>query len=223
MSIDRDQIALDVLLALVRHEPMTPLTPEGVAEYCQVAYAFADGLLEESVRKAEAEESVTGGRLTREAVDAAYPECAVGDASDSGRVLPVLVDEEVVVIDTDPEPDAEPKIDTESKAARTKRINIYVQGIYDAYPRKVSKVQAIKRIVGVLQGGWGAADLLRRTKAFAATNPHKGLPARHPENFCPYPSTWYYQGGYQDDAFDEGAAEDVTTNRFLTEEATDAG
>lgn len=131
-------------------------------------------------------------------------------------VRPAEVDEpevDVVVIDTDAEPD----VDKESKAARTKRINAGALLIYNAYPRKVAKVQAVRSIAKVLMADFDPLDLLRRTKAYAATNPHNGLPARHADNFCPYPSTWFNQRRFEDDAFDEGAVEGVTKNRFLTD------
>ncbi len=231
MSIDRDQIALDVLLAFLRNANGVTITPDGVGTYCQVAYAFADGFLSESARRADGEDAEPGPEPEVVLVDtdegpeidtADDPGMKVGTVS-TGTDRAITQEELAAAFNAARREAGINTIDTESKAARTKRIEDEALVIYMAYPRKVCKVKAVQRICEAIRGGFDSAELLRRTRVFAATNPHKGLPATHVDNFCPYPSTWYYQQRYLDEQFDVGAAEDVTTNRFLTDsEETDA-
>lgn len=182
----RDLIALDVLLAWLRHEADATFTPESIATYCQAAYAFADAFLSESVRATEGEE-----------IDASY-----------------------TVIDTNEEPEAEPEIDTKCKATLTKCIEAEAQAVYRAYPRKDNKVKGIESIIKVLTGAskvepWAFDDLLRRTRQYAADNPL--LRRSHPDykTAHPHPSTWFNQRRFEDEQFDEGAAEAKSDNPFL--------
>lgn len=218
----RDRIALDVLLTLLRSDGDSTLTPEDVGVFCRVAYAFADGLSIESVRPAEGEE-----------IDASY---TVLDTDEGPAIEDVLADIAKTV------PDAEwdklphdlsenlddhlyggVEPDTESKAARTKRIGAEALEIYAAYPRKDNSVKAKLSIEKVLAGTsklkpWPFVDLLRRTRQYAEENP----PVRrsHPDYKTehPHPSTWFNQRRFEDEQFDEGTPEIVETNRFLTED-----
>lgn len=64
--------------------------------------------------------------------------------------------------------------------------------IYDAYPRKVGKRDAIKKIQRALREV-PFAELLDKTKQFAATV------NGHDRKYIPYPGTWFHQARYDDD------------------------
>lgn len=74
-----------------------------------------------------------------------------------------------------------------------------VEAIYQAYPRKVGKAAALKKIKGALvslhaeMGGDNFSFLIERTRKFANS------PAGKKGEFTPFPSTWYHQGRYLDD------------------------
>ncbi len=249
MSIDRDQIALDVLLALLRQDGDRTITPESIGTLCQVAYAFADGLLSESVRPAEGEEvdasfkvidTVEGPRFDPnvDTVEEYNRRCEELDTvaepesgTSPGRGMTVLLHPDDIETATfqkgaracrEDVTKAEPKpaIDTESNAARTRWIKAQAQKVYKAYPRKDNKVKAIESIVNALTGTskvkpWPFDDLLRRVRQYAEENPP--IPRSHPDYNTKHPlsSTWINQRRFEDEHFDEGAAEDVSGNPFL--------
>lgn len=73
--------------------------------------------------------------------------------------------------------------------------------IYDAYPRKVGKQDALKAIANALKlgratGGTDAAKLLTATRAYAAA---VTLWPEHERCFVPHPATWFNRGSYEDD------------------------
>jgi len=74
-----------------------------------------------------------------------------------------------------------------------------VEAIYSAYPRKVGKKHALKKITEALislhdeTGDQNFAYLLDKTRKFAQS------PAGKKGEFTPHPSTWYHQGRYMDD------------------------
>lgn len=103
---------------------------------------------------------------------------------------------EIFSLSTEEPEEAKPKRTTKDDA----------EEVYRAYPRKVAKVQAMKRILAVLKEGYPVAELIRRTRAFAETQP----PAGHPDQkFTPYPATWYNQRRFEDAEFDEGRSDDA--------------
>lgn len=65
--------------------------------------------------------------------------------------------------------------------------------IYEAYPRKVARPDALKAIGKVLKRGEiAAAALLERTQLFSATR-------NGDMDFCPNPATWFNQERFKDD------------------------
>lgn len=64
--------------------------------------------------------------------------------------------------------------------------------IYEAYPRKVGKDQAIKSILKALKSN-NFEFLMERTKLFAQAS------AGSDEQFIPYPATWFNQQRFNDD------------------------
>lgn len=74
-----------------------------------------------------------------------------------------------------------------------------ISSIYDAYPRHIGKVAAVKAIEKALKTvakqevSDPVAFLLDRTKQFAKS------PAGNAGKFTPHPSTWFNQGRYDDD------------------------
>jgi len=74
-----------------------------------------------------------------------------------------------------------------------------VQGIYEAYPRKVGKKHALNKIREALislykeTGNDSFSFLIERTRMFANS------PAGKRGEFTPHPSTWFHQGRYMDD------------------------
>lgn len=67
--------------------------------------------------------------------------------------------------------------------------------IYEAYPRKVGKQEALKTIVKVLKSGVVFDDLLAKTKSYAAVNQEEGADP----GYIPHPATWFNAGRYADD------------------------
>jgi len=70
------------------------------------------------------------------------------------------------------------------------------ESIYQAYPRKQGKADALKAIEKAIKAGHAPERLLERTQAFATAT------ALWPEvdrNFIPHPATWFNRGSYDDD------------------------
>jgi hypothetical protein len=67
--------------------------------------------------------------------------------------------------------------------------------IYEAYPRKVAKQDALKAISRAMQAV-PAIRLLERTQSFAAAVARWGPDDR---TFIPHPATWFNRGSYDDD------------------------
>jgi hypothetical protein len=75
-----------------------------------------------------------------------------------------------------------------------------IERIYESYPRKVGKGQALKAIAKAIKAIAGRADvsdpaawLLERVQAFAAS------PAGQAGKFTPYPGAWFNAARYDDD------------------------
>lgn len=67
--------------------------------------------------------------------------------------------------------------------------------IYESYPRRVGRADAIKAIIAA-QKKRGATHLLGATKAYAAA---VALWPDADKHFVPYPATWFNRGSYDDD------------------------
>jgi hypothetical protein len=65
--------------------------------------------------------------------------------------------------------------------------------IYDCYPRKVGRPEAIKAICGAISRGTSPIVLLERTQAYAKVR------SSQDNGFTPYPSTWFNQERFNDD------------------------
>lgn len=65
--------------------------------------------------------------------------------------------------------------------------------IYDAYPRKVAKPEALKAILGAIDRGTSPIVLMERTKAFARCRQGQD------NGFTPHPATWFNQERFNDD------------------------
>jgi hypothetical protein len=70
-----------------------------------------------------------------------------------------------------------------------------MEQVYDAYPRKVAKQDAMKAIKAACRVK-PLAHLFDRTKAFAAAA-ESWKPDE--QKFIPYPATWFRRGSYDDD------------------------
>ena len=75
-----------------------------------------------------------------------------------------------------------------------------IEGVYQAYPRKIGKSDALKAIAKVLavlakrpNSSDPAAWLLERVQTYAAS------PAGRQGKYTPYPTTWFSSGRYDDD------------------------
>jgi hypothetical protein len=72
--------------------------------------------------------------------------------------------------------------------------------IYEAYPRKIGKTQAIKKLKAIIKAGdnpyFEAAMILEATKQYAAAV--ELWPARD-RAYIPHPATWFNRGSYLDD------------------------
>lgn len=64
--------------------------------------------------------------------------------------------------------------------------------IYEAYPRKVGRPDALKKIKTAVKN-FPAGFILQRTREFAANWEGRDL------DYCPYPSTWFNQQRFNDD------------------------
>jgi len=83
--------------------------------------------------------------------------------------------------------------DTNKEKTNTDEV---VEEIYQAYPRKVAKPDALKAISRALKRGIKAPDLLAKTQAYA------GTVANWPEadkTFIPHPASWFNRERYNDD------------------------
>lgn len=89
--------------------------------------------------------------------------------------------------------DADADVDKKSKkpSAATRRA---CENIYDAYPKKVAKQEALKAIEKACTQ-IPPDELLRRVKAFADQMRIEG---KDPQ-YIPYPATWFNRGSYDDD------------------------
>ena len=95
--------------------------------------------------------------------------------------------------------------DSDSDSDKNKKEKEYkpkkdeVEAIYSAYPRKVGKKAALRKIQEALtslyaeRGDANFSFLIERTRMFAKS------PAGKKGEFTPHPSTWYHQGRYLDD------------------------
>ncbi len=66
------------------------------------------------------------------------------------------------------------------------------EAIYDAYPRKVAKPEALRAIQKAIQRGTSAEVLLERAKKYATTTDLE-------QRFIPHPATWFNQERFNDD------------------------
>ena len=66
-----------------------------------------------------------------------------------------------------------------------------IEQIYNAYPRKVAKPEAL-RAIATAATRYGAAYLLQKTRAYAATQVQN-------DRFTPHPATWFNQSRFNDD------------------------
>lgn len=80
----------------------------------------------------------------------------------------------------------------EVKEKERQKILTDLEEIYQLYPRKASKHEALKAILKAMNRV-GKPFLLERTKLFADAWNGEAL------RFCPYPSTWFNQKRYEDD------------------------
>lgn len=71
--------------------------------------------------------------------------------------------------------------------------------IYDAYPLKRNKQDALKAIGKVIAGGRDPTELLKTTELFAAYWGERIKRNASDKQYCPYPATWFNKGGYDDD------------------------
>jgi len=85
----------------------------------------------------------------------------------------------------DKDKDKDKDSDTAEKAAE----------IYEFYPRKVARDDAIKAILKVLKAE-PETDLLAKVKAYAAATARWSDDDR---KFIPHPATWFNRGSYHDD------------------------
>jgi hypothetical protein len=69
------------------------------------------------------------------------------------------------------------------------------EAIYDAYPLKKARIDAIKAITSAMKRTT-AARLLERTQAYAAA---VALWSEADKRFIPHPATWFNRGSYDDD------------------------
>lgn len=67
--------------------------------------------------------------------------------------------------------------------------------LYEAYPRKVGKQEALKVIRRLLKGGADHAVLLAKTVAYSSINREEGADP----GYIPHPATWFNGGRYDDD------------------------
>lgn len=65
--------------------------------------------------------------------------------------------------------------------------------IYEQYPRKVARPEAIRAICSAIDRGTPAEVLLERTKAYAK------IRGQQSNGFTPHPSTWFNQDRFNDD------------------------
>lgn len=70
-----------------------------------------------------------------------------------------------------------------------------IESIYDAYPRKQGKQDALKAIAKAVKIA-GAVRLLERTQAYASAT---ALWSDDDRQFIPHPATWFNRGSYDDD------------------------
>jgi hypothetical protein len=70
------------------------------------------------------------------------------------------------------------------------------EAIYQAYPRKVGKTDALKAIARVVKAGADPQHLALRTQMYASAV--SAWPEAE-KRFVPHPSTWYARGSYDDD------------------------
>lgn len=80
-----------------------------------------------------------------------------------------------------------------SPSAAPKPVSPEILAIYDAYPRKVGRQDAIKAIRNALKvSGLPAATMLERVQLYAKI-------CNDPREFMPHPATWFNRGSYSDD------------------------
>lgn len=68
--------------------------------------------------------------------------------------------------------------------------------IYEAYPRRQGKQDALKAIAKTIKAGIDSKHLLERTKAFATAAGKWNVEDRQ---FIPHPATWFNRGSFDDD------------------------
>ena len=92
---------------------------------------------------------------------------------------------------------AERERDREREREEERNCGVSPEAVYEAYPRKVGKADALKAIARTLKAGAVTADtLLTKVQAYAAAV------ATWPEadrKFVPHPATWFNRGSFDDD------------------------
>lgn len=83
-----------------------------------------------------------------------------------------------------------------TEAFATKAPGPTAEEIYQAFPRKQGKIDAIAAIKKAMKRE-DPAHLLERTKAFAIAVDR--WPADEKPRFIPHPATWFNRGSYDDD------------------------
>ncbi len=86
---------------------------------------------------------------------------------------------------------AEAEAEAEKKVSANADTRARAEEIYQAYPRKVKKPEAIRAIIKALKTN-SAEFLLERTTAYAKTQPHN-------DRFTPHPATWFNGQQFNDD------------------------
>ncbi len=71
-----------------------------------------------------------------------------------------------------------------------------LEAIYQAYPRRIAKTNALAAIRKVVASGISADLLLEKTQQFAAATAKWG---EGDKKFIPHPATWFNRGSYDDD------------------------
>ena len=88
----------------------------------------------------------------------------------------------------------------ESEGSSKAKFKAAAEEIYQSYPRKIAKANALKAIAKVLASGREADWLLERVEAYAAA-----VAAQDPK-FIPHPATWFNGGRFDDDPAEWGVS-----------------
>lgn len=98
---------------------------------------------------------------------------------------------------TEPETSSETSSETDRQASPDASAALITSAhIYEAYPRKVARGDAIKAIEKAMKTTGDRFAILKATEAYAAAT------SEWPEEdrkFIPHPATWFNRGSYQDD------------------------